>query len=322
MLTMPVRAFVSYAHVDDARRERLHRHLAMLRRDGLIGEWTDHEILAGSPLDDDIAAALDQAGLFIGLLSPDYLHSDYCYEKEFARALELQTAGRLRIVGIVVEPCDWKNSPFGKLKVLPKDGKAIPDWTNENNAYLNVVDELRRIVSQPAIAAANPLPTAGALAPSGRRYRVKQDFDAIQKSEFAENAFKAMASYFESACAEMHGANEHLRAKFQYISPSAFTCSVVNRAKMHGGDAHLTMHLNRGQRGFGGISWVWQAHADAGTSNGQLSVEADDYELALSGANDGHGFGGREEQERKTPQTAAEQLWNALMQKAGIELAD
>ena len=60
------------------------------------------------------------------------------------RALEWHDAGEARIVPIIVEPCDWKNSPLNKLKVIPKDGKPINEWTNENAAYLNIVTELRR----------------------------------------------------------------------------------------------------------------------------------------------------------------------------------
>lgn len=202
----------------------------------------------------------------------------------------------MRIVGVVVEPCDWKNSPFAQLKVLPKDGKAIPEWTNENVAYVNVVEELRRLLSRPTKATASPAltpPAEETTAAPGRQYRVKQDFDAIQKAEFAEHAFQAIARYFEQTCSEMHGANDHLRAKFHTMSAPAFTCTVVNRAKMRGGEGHITVHLNRGRNGFGNISWVWQAHGDDGSSNGNLTVEADDYALHLAGSTEGHGLGGR-----------------------------
>ena len=87
---------------------------------------------------------------------------------------------------------------------------------------------------------------------------------------------------------------------------------------MHGGVAYLTMHLNRSQRGLGGISFVWEAHADAGTSNVQLTVEADDCELALSGATDGYGFGAPGEED---PANGGKTALEGLMTKAGIELA-
>src|SRR3954465_5400271 len=131
---MPVDPFISYAHADDKRRERLHKHLAMLRRDGLLREWSDHEIMVGDKLGKTIDAALERSGLFIALVSPDYLASNYCYEKEFQRALELEAAGRLRIAAVILEPSDWLNSPFSKLLVLPKDGKPVSDWTNDTDS--------------------------------------------------------------------------------------------------------------------------------------------------------------------------------------------
>src|SRR4051794_8679533 len=104
---MPVDAFISYAHADNKRRERLHKHLVMLRREGLIREWSDHEIKAGDRFGDEIDAALERSGLFIALVSPDYLASNYCYEKEFQRAQELEATGHPRVVAVIVEPCDW-----------------------------------------------------------------------------------------------------------------------------------------------------------------------------------------------------------------------
>jgi hypothetical protein len=46
-------------------------------------------------------------------------------------------------VPIILEPCDWKNTPLRKLKALPRDGISISTWANQNEAYLNVVEELR-----------------------------------------------------------------------------------------------------------------------------------------------------------------------------------
>lgn len=56
---MPISAFISYSHADESRRDRLHNNLALLRRDGLLSEWSDHEIVAGSVVDDEINAALN-----------------------------------------------------------------------------------------------------------------------------------------------------------------------------------------------------------------------------------------------------------------------
>lgn len=78
--------FISYAHADRKALDRLHIHLAPLRREGAIRAWSDREITAGELLDPAIAGSLENSDLFVALLSPDYLHSRYCYELEFERA--------------------------------------------------------------------------------------------------------------------------------------------------------------------------------------------------------------------------------------------
>ena len=49
--------FFSYAQADQAERDQLATHLSQLKRDELIEEWSDQQILAGS----DRAQEIDQA---------------------------------------------------------------------------------------------------------------------------------------------------------------------------------------------------------------------------------------------------------------------
>lgn len=53
--------FISYSHVDEEILERLHVHIAVLKRDGNISSWYDREILAGGNLDVNISNALNDA---------------------------------------------------------------------------------------------------------------------------------------------------------------------------------------------------------------------------------------------------------------------
>jgi len=46
-----IKLFYSYAHEDEALRDDLAKHLAVLRRQGLISSMHDREIIAGSELD-------------------------------------------------------------------------------------------------------------------------------------------------------------------------------------------------------------------------------------------------------------------------------
>ncbi|HEX7760120.1 MAG TPA: toll/interleukin-1 receptor domain-containing protein [Caulobacteraceae bacterium] len=313
---MPVSAFISYSHADEKALDRLHKHLAMLRRDELLSAWSDHAILPGSSIGQTIDAQLEGSGLFLALVSPDYLASRYCYEKEFERALELSRAGRMRIVPIILEPCDWLASPLSEYMALPKDGKPVSEWTNANNAYLDIVTGLRRLLEVPVVGSGGQSPAAGmdGRAPA-RKLKLQRDFDSIEKAEFADRAFGVIRDYFQKASAELMQASEDLRTRVQDMSPTAFTASLVNRAKLRQGESHITVHNHKRRGGFGDISYSYEAHASDNTSNGAIRVEADDYNLFLNV----DGYMGGSNGTKYTPERAAEWLWNEYVGKAGIE---
>jgi hypothetical protein len=308
-----MKAFISYSHHDESALDRLHTHLAMLRREGRIVDWFDREILAGAVLDKEITEQLETCDLFLPLVSPDFLASNYCYETEMTRALERHDEGEVRVVPIIIEPCDWTASPLRKLKALPKDGKPIAEWTNQNTAFLDVVTELRRIVSEDQVESSSATPSPSEVPmPEDRRYRIKHDFDEIDRSDYREKAFEQIHKYFESAVAELNDV-EGLRGRFSEIGPQSFTCTVVNRA-MDRGTAHITVHASRGNAGMGDIYYSFTESAPANTSNGGFSVESDEYELFLQPRM----FTASSDDERLTPNGAAELLWSEFIQQAGV----
>jgi hypothetical protein len=200
---------------------------------------------------------------------------------------------------------------------LPKDGAAISGWTNQNNAFLNVVTGLRRILENNDNAHPNETKVGDAKTIQAHRVRVKQDFDVIQKAEFSDKAYEVIRKYFEGSCNELNDAGDNLRAKFEAMSSIAFTCTVVNRAKRSGGEAHITVQNSKQKRSFfRDINYVYERHADTNTSNGSINVEANDYNLYLT-MDSHHSFGQREA--KYSPEQAAEILWNNFVKQAGIE---
>jgi hypothetical protein len=80
----PISVFYSYAHEDDALRDELEKHLSLLQRQGIIHAWHDRNITGGSVWKDQIDQHLEAAQLTLLLISPDFLHSDYCHVVEDA----------------------------------------------------------------------------------------------------------------------------------------------------------------------------------------------------------------------------------------------
>ncbi len=275
--------------------------------------------MAGGEIDDEVNEKLESSGLYLLLVSPDFLDSDYCMEREMKRAMERHHSGDARVVPIIIKPCDWKNTSLRDLKTLPRDGKPISDWTNKDNAYLNIVQELRRVLEAEEMQEAavnedarNPL-VATKL--GVHRYRVKRDFDEIDRSEYREKAFGIIQDYFKNAIEEINTL-EDLRGRFFSPSATSFTCTVVNKVREHG-TAHITVHGRSENMGFGDISYSFSKDAPSNTANGMLSVDADEYEMFLNPTLVGLG----QHEERLTPETAAELIWEDFIQQAGVTSA-
>ena len=309
-----MKAFISYSHLDSSSLERLHTHLAMLRREGSLNEWYDRKILAGDPVDSEVSANLESSDLFIALLSPDFLNSNYCYEKEMERAIEKHDSGEIRVIPIIVEPCDWKASPLVRFKALPKDGEPISSWTNQNNAYLDIVNELRRIVQNERMDQQS-VHSESVRKASEARYRIRKDFDDIDRADFRDVAFSAIRDYFQKSITEIDRV-EGLRGRFRELGPQSFTCTVLNQMKGRS-QAHITVHATSSSHGFGDVTYSFSENAPANTANGWFSIESDEFDLYLLQ----HGFSRMGDDQRVSQQTAAEMLWEEFLGNAGVSFA-
>ena len=138
--------FFSYSHKDEALRNQLETHLAMLKRQGVISTWHDRRLLAGDNVDQGIANELNQADIILLLVSPDFLASDYCYGVEVVRALERHASNEARVIPVILRPCEWHAAPFGKLLAAPTDGRPVTKWPDPDDAFLNITKAIRTAV--------------------------------------------------------------------------------------------------------------------------------------------------------------------------------
>jgi internalin A len=143
-LRSAARVFISYAHRDERLKSRLEVHLKLLQREGLIETWQDRDIEAGEEWKQKIDDNLERADIILLLVSADFLASDYCYEKEMRRALELHEEKKARVIPVIVRDVSWRIAPLAKLQALPKDGKAVMTWANKDTAWRNVAEGIQK----------------------------------------------------------------------------------------------------------------------------------------------------------------------------------
>jgi DNA polymerase III delta prime subunit len=159
---VPLSVFISYAHEDEPLRQQLEAHLSLLRRQGLIADWQDRQILAGEEWAHDIDEHLETASLILLLISPDFLASEYCYGIEMRQALERHENGEAQVIPIIVRPVDWEGAPFAYLQCLPRDARAVTEWDNRDAAFRDITRGIRTAIDQLPSTATQPqnVPTA------------------------------------------------------------------------------------------------------------------------------------------------------------------
>lgn len=143
-----ITVFISYSHKDERFKDSLEEHLAVLRRAKKISHWSDRKIVPGTSWAAEIDRNIETADIILLLVSPSFIASGYCYEKELALALKRHEAESAVVIPIFVRPMDLTDEPLMGLQGLPKDALSIVEWSNEDLGWRDVARGLRVVVDE------------------------------------------------------------------------------------------------------------------------------------------------------------------------------
>jgi hypothetical protein len=146
----PVEVFYSYAHEDVSWLQKLDRHLAVLKRRGLISVWDNRLVVPGTDWAQAIANHLDSASLILLLISPHFMNSDRCYN-EMQHALKRQAAKEALVIPIRLRPvARWESLPFAHLQALPREDQFISELSprKEDKVLASIVDGIRLALAE------------------------------------------------------------------------------------------------------------------------------------------------------------------------------
>ncbi|QCE33301.1 toll/interleukin-1 receptor domain-containing protein [Acetobacteraceae bacterium] len=223
---MAVQAFLSYCHEDEAGLLELRKRLATLKRQGFIKDWSDHQITAGTEIDPEVKKQLENSQLFIALVSPDYIDSGYCWDKELQIALQRQTAGNMSVLPVIYRFSDWKHTPLSQKLCIPKDGHPILSrfWFNEDEAWQNVIEKLRDVLqklNQPKPTQVKFTPTEikdtpqNISATSLHTLSLPKNFTDYDKQNFVQNSFKTLTAFFEKRISAIQNESPGWQGSFE-----------------------------------------------------------------------------------------------------------
>jgi energy-coupling factor transporter ATP-binding protein EcfA2 len=143
-----VKLFYSYSHIDENYRNTLEVHLATLRNSGLIDEWHDRKIDAGDDWDDEIEKNMELSNIILLLFSPEFIASSSC-QKEVETAMRLKKEKGTIFIPIILRTCAWTSvDGISSIQALPKDGKAISTWQDQDQGWVNVFEGIKKKVEK------------------------------------------------------------------------------------------------------------------------------------------------------------------------------
>jgi len=147
-MNIPAKLFISYSSIDCKYRDELQISLSILRRQNLISVWYDRIIEAGSQWERVLDTNLESSDIIVLLVSADFIASDYCWNKEMSRALQLHTKGLSILIPIYIRECDTTDAPFSKLQFVPDPKVPISKWLDRDEAWTSVTKAIRRVITK------------------------------------------------------------------------------------------------------------------------------------------------------------------------------
>lgn len=143
-----MKIFYSYSHKDEHLRDHIEKHLTLLKDEGLIDEWHDRKIQAGQAIHEEIDIHLETSDVILLLLSPDFLASREC-KNEMCKALLQKEKNDAIVIPVIVRPCAWKDQKaISDLRAIPTDAEPITRWDNEDEAFLDIYENIKDIVNK------------------------------------------------------------------------------------------------------------------------------------------------------------------------------
>ncbi len=140
----PVKAapevFISYVPEDEKLYKRLIYHLVSLQNRQVISFWNAHKILPGENSRYVVDLHLNSASIILLLISAPFIASnEYIHGVELERAIELDKAGKARVIPVLLKPAIWEGTPFEHLQPLPSNHMPVTKWRDRDDAFVDIV---------------------------------------------------------------------------------------------------------------------------------------------------------------------------------------
>ena len=145
---VPLSTFLSYSHRDRKAKEIFQQNLTVMTKKNLITQWHDGLIEPGTRWREEIEANLDKMDVFVGLLTTDFLASEFI-EKVEVKAARVRLAVQDRdflFVLILVEDISLAELDLADYQILKPGGKAVSQHKSRKEGFNVAQKELEQLI--------------------------------------------------------------------------------------------------------------------------------------------------------------------------------
>lgn len=138
--------FVCYAEEDADFTNNLKKQMAALERRGMI-EWRSANTTElGNGIDAQMEDFIQTSDIVLLMVSPDFLASEDIWISQIEPIMLRFNASQCAVIPILLRNCPFRDTVFGGLQFLPRNGKPVKTWTDQDEALLAVQTEVKKVV--------------------------------------------------------------------------------------------------------------------------------------------------------------------------------
>jgi internalin A len=145
---VPLSTFLSYSHGDRKAKEIFQQNLTVMAKKNFIKQWHDGLIEPGTRWREEIEANLDRMDVFVGLLTTDFLASEFI-EKVEIKAARMRLAVQDRdflFVLILVEDISLAELDLAEYQILKPGGKAVSQHKSRKEGFNVAQKQLEELI--------------------------------------------------------------------------------------------------------------------------------------------------------------------------------
>ena len=145
-----MKVFISYSRSDLKHKNKFRMHLAPLVDKYGLTVFDDRAILAGDEWEKRIWSEFGSSKVIILLISANFLSSEFCLKKEFAKAMIRHEKKRAVVVPVILSSRGWRSvEGLAKLQALPDGGEPIHGgkFRPIDKGFANAITEINKLLA-------------------------------------------------------------------------------------------------------------------------------------------------------------------------------